>query len=151
MRIFAILFFTGLLVACNQTTLKTNSSSPDVIEVVVETQSTSKEQALEFLLSASVNDFMTHIPPDPLKFRHVLLGQIENSDNSLMYLICGEFLAEEGAGTFVWVDFATIKTDGYEQWLGKQAKGLCQQSEIVWDKAGDLSALLMKGVENHRN
>ncbi len=151
MRIFAVLIFIGLLVACSQTALKPSSSSATTREVVIEAQASSKDQALEFLLSVSAKDFMTHMPPEPLEFRNVILGQIDNPNDATLYLMCGEFLAEEDDGTFIWVDFAAIKTNGYEQWLGTQAKGLCQQPEVVWDEQGDLSALLLARVEVYRN
>ncbi|VAW46199.1 hypothetical protein MNBD_GAMMA02-1160 [hydrothermal vent metagenome] len=152
MRILTVLFLIGLLVACNQTTLKSNDSSTTIAakEVSFDTQDSSKDMALEFLLSVSAKDFMTHMPPEPLEFRGVKLGEIANSDGSTLFMLCGEFLVEETKGVFNWVDFATIKTDGYEQWLGAQAKGLCQQPAIVWNEEGNLSPLLQASMDTFR-
>jgi hypothetical protein len=46
--------------------------------------------------------------------------------------------------------FATIKTSGYEQWIGAQAVGFCQRSSVIWDKAGDLSSSLQSRLDSLR-
>lgn len=143
MRVLCLLLIIGLLTSCNQTTVKPSdrSETSAVTEVVAITGESNKDKALNFLLSAAAKDFMTHTPPEPLKFRGVNSGQMINPDKSVLYILCGEFMVETAEAQFEWVDFATLITHGYEQWLGSQAKGLCQQPDIVWD-AGDLSALL---------
>ncbi|MFZ7144369.1 MAG: hypothetical protein ACO1G6_03415 [Bacteroidota bacterium] len=42
------------------------------------------------------------------------------------FLLCGEFLFQEEKE---WIEFTTIKTSGYEQYLGKNQ--YCQDSTIV--------------------
>lgn len=43
-----------------------------------------------------------------------------------------------------WTSFATIKTSGYEQWIGGAAKGYCEQPAIIWDLTDYSSALMRK-------
>lgn len=62
------------------------------------------------------------------------------------YMLCGQVLAGKGE----WTPFATIKTSGYEQWLGAQATGFCQGSSVIWDKKGDLSSSLQSRLDSLR-
>lgn len=148
MRILTFLFFIGLLTACQVSEVESSGTATTSLatESVIRLEPSAKDLALEFLLSAAAEDFMTHLPPEPLEFREVKLGQLSNTNNNTLYILCGEFLVEEVKGQFEWIEFATLKTSGYEQWLGTQANGLCQQPSIVWDAEGDLSALLMAQV-----
>ena len=57
------------------------------------------------------------------------------------YLLCGLFLPAPESGNAEWMPFATIKTSGYEQWIGAQAVSYCQGSSVVWEE-GDLSSSL---------
>ena len=46
---------------------------------------------------------------------------------------------------------ATIKTSGYEQWIGVQAGGYCQSPPVVWDEnVGDLSSSLASRLASLR-
>lgn len=79
------------------------------------------------------------------------MGQLMRSDGATQYLLCGEFLpAQQEQGKAEWMPFATIKTDPYEQLLGGQAAGHCQQSSIVWDDGEDLSSMLQSRLESLR-
>jgi hypothetical protein len=51
------------------------------------------------------------------------------------YMLCGQFLPAQEEGKSQWMPFATIKTPNYEQWLGAQAVGFCQDSSVIWEKA----------------
>jgi hypothetical protein len=62
-------------------------------------------------------------------------------------MLCGQFLSAKGEKDTEWTPFATIKTSGYEQWLGTQAAGFCQDSSVTWDKVGDLSSLLQTRLD----
>jgi hypothetical protein len=66
------------------------------------------------------------------------------------YLLCGEFQPAQREGKAEWMPFVTLKTSGYEQWLGGQAASWCQRSEIVWDDGGDLSGSLQKRLDSLR-
>ena len=65
-------------------------------------------------------------------------------------MLCGEFLSAEQEGTPAWMTFATIKTSPYEQWIGAQAAGLCQNSSVIWSKVGDLSSSLQNKLDSLR-
>ena len=97
---------------------------------------------VEFLLTAAATDFRTHRPPEPARFRNVRIGHVLTSRGTQRYMLCGQFLPAHGAGSAVWMAFATIKTSGYEQWIGAQADGFCQNSTVIWEKVGDLSSSL---------
>lgn len=104
----------------------------------------------QFLLTASAADFHTHRPPDPVRFRDVRLGHMIAPSGEMRYMLCGEFLPAQEGGKAEWTPFATIKTSGYEQWLGAQALGFCEKSSVVWEEAGDLSDSLQSRLDSLR-
>ena len=65
-------------------------------------------------------------------------------------MLCGEFLPAQEGGKAEWTPFATIKTSGYEQWIGAQAARSCQGSSVIWDKVGDLSSSLQSRLDSLR-
>ncbi len=65
-------------------------------------------------------------------------------------MLCGQFLPAQEAGKAEWTPFATIKTSGYEQWIGAQAAGFCQNSSVIWDKVDDLSSSLQSRLDSLR-
>ena len=66
------------------------------------------------------------------------------------YLLCGEFLPQQREGKAEWTPFATIKTSGFEQYLGVQAVSWCQRSQFVRDSAEDLSSTLQNRLNSLR-
>jgi hypothetical protein len=66
------------------------------------------------------------------------------------YMLCGQFLPAQEAGKAEWTPFATIKTSGYEQWIGAQAARFCQDSSVIWDKVDDLSSSLQSRLDSLR-
>jgi hypothetical protein len=66
------------------------------------------------------------------------------------YMLCGQFLPAQEGGNAEWTPFATIKTSGYEQWIGTQAADYCQRSAVIWDKEGDLSPSLQSRFDSLR-
>ena len=105
---------------------------------------------LQFLLAAAANDFHAHHPPYPARFRGVRLGHTVTPNGTKQYMLCGQFLPEQGTGKAEWTPFTTIKTSGYEQWLGVQAATFCQQSSIIWENQNDLSASLQSQLDSLR-
>ncbi len=71
-------------------------------------------------------------------------------DGAARYLLCGEVLPAQEGGKAEWVRFATIKTSGYEQWIGGSAAGYCQGTAVIWDDAGDLTSSLQRRFESPR-
>ena len=104
---------------------------------------TASETPVDFLLDSAAADFRAHQPPEPARFRKVRVGHVLRADGAKQFLLCGEFQPTPDSGPPVWVAFATIKTDPYEQWLGLQAEGWCQRPEIRWEK-GDWSTALLE-------
>jgi len=65
-------------------------------------------------------------------------------------MLCGQFLPAQEGGKAEWTPFATIKTSGYEQWIGAQAAAFCQRPSVMWDKVGDLPSLLQSRLASLR-
>jgi len=113
---------------------------------MVEPQKTSIEPIQKFLLSSAASDFHDHGPNGPLQFRNLRVGHITGSDGKESYRLCGELLRVSD-GNNEWVPFVTIKTSGYEQYLGGGATTYCPPS-IVWDTEGDLSSALHSQLDS---
>jgi len=61
-----------------------------------------------------------------------------NPDGVERPLLCGEVRVERRDGSSEWMMFATLETDGYEQWLGLSAGTWCNDS-TKRDLSHDLS------------
>jgi hypothetical protein len=94
----------------------------------------------EFLLTSAAKDFQAHQPPRPSRFRNVRIGHVTAGKES-SYRLCGEFLPAEGGDKAEWTPFVTIKTSGYEQYIGSTS--YCSDPKMVWDIPDDLSSSLM--------
>ena len=152
MRYLAVLFATLVLAACSTAPVTRNESqtvSPTQV-LTPELQKASIDPVVQFLLTAAATDFHTHRPPDPVRFRDVRIGHVTTPNGEEQYMLCGQFLTAPEGGKAEWTNFATIKTSGYEQWLGAQAAGFCQCSAVIWDKEGDLSPLLQSRLDSLR-
>jgi hypothetical protein len=143
MRHLTLIFSILVITACKTTAIpESQSKASQPIQIVIsEQQDVSKDIAIQFLLTASATDFRAHPPAHTISFRNVRIGHIKTPDGANQYMLCGEFLPAQADGKSEWTPFATIKTLGYEQWLGDQALGLCQRRSIIWAK-GDLSSSL---------
>ena len=152
MRYFAILFTTLGLAACS-TAPVTRRESQAVSPTQVLTpglQKPSIDSVVQFLLTAAATDFRTHRPPDLVRFRDVRIGHVVTPGGNEQYMLCGQFLPAQEGGNAEWTPFATIKTSGYEQWIGAQAASFCQGSSVIWDKVGDLSSSLQRRLASLR-
>jgi len=114
-----------------------------------ESQTVSPE-VVQFLLTAAATDFHTHRPPDAARFRDVRIGHTMTPKGEKQYMLCGQFLPAQEQGKAEWTPFATIKTSGYEQWIGTQATNFCGASSVVWDQEDDLSSLLQSRLDSLR-
>ncbi len=108
------------------------------------------ETVKEYLLDSAAADFFEHQPPFPTKFRKVRLGHVDKDKKDAMYRLCGEFLAADENGKARWTRFATIKTSGYEQYLGSSTT-YCTDPKIIWAKTGDLSTTLKNRLDAIKN
>lgn len=103
---------------------------------------------VQSLLEASSRDFYTHQPPLPVAFRNVKLKFLVKADVGKVYMLCGQFLAQDDPTREKWTDFATIKTSDYEQWIGSNAAAYCQDAEEIPYGASDLSSALKSRVDS---
>ena len=105
---------------------------------------------VQFLLTAAATDFHTHRSPGPVRFRDVRIGHVLTPSGEKEYRLCGQFLPAQEAGKAEWTPFATIKTSDYEQYVGAQAAGFCQDSSVIWDNVDDLSSSLQSRLDSLR-
>jgi hypothetical protein len=138
MRYPAVLFITLVLAACGKAPVSRSgaqAASPAVVQ---------------FLVTSAATDFHTHRPPDPVRFRDVRIGHVKTPTGEEQYLLCGQFLAGQATGNAEWTPFVTIKTSGYEQYIGAQAEAsYCQRPSVVWDE-GDLATTLQSRLDSLR-
>jgi hypothetical protein len=111
-------------------------------------QKAAPESVVQFLLTSAATDFHTHRPPNADGFRHVRIGYVVSPTGEDQYRLCGEFLPAQTGNNGEWTPFATIKTSGYEQWIGPQAAGYCQGPSVIWNSDGDLSSSLQSRLKS---
>src|SRR5580765_5062175 len=110
----------------------------------------STDSPMEFLIRSAATDFHAHRPPIIERFRDVRFGYVMTPAGAKQYQLCGEFLPQQREGKAKWTPFATIKTSGFEQYLGVQAASWCQRSRFVQDRDGDLSSTLQNRLDSMR-
>lgn len=144
---------TIFLASCNSGTDKKNNSSKDSLESIdlTETQNTSLDSIVLFLLDASAKDFFENQPPIPVNFRNVQVRNLIGKNSKNNFIICGQFLAQDKQSKDEWTSFATIKTDPYEQWIGSNALTYCKDSKAISYKITDLSSALKKRLDSLQN
>lgn len=94
----------------------------------------------ESLAAYSAYDFATS-DVNPAGFRKVDLRYRENDHGARTYMLCGQVQIGAG-GEARWVDFATVKTKPFEQWIGSTASEMCAHATPVSPDGDDLSALI---------
>lgn len=149
-----ILLAALVLAACSKSPVQHSESQavnrPTQVPTSEQQKTSSLDSVEQFLLTSAATDFRTHGPPNPVRFRAVRLGHVTNPKGEPQYRLCGQFLPAEQQGKAEWTPFATLKTSGYEQWLGAEAVEYCQGSSFVWDNVGDLSASLQSRFDSLR-
>lgn len=111
-------------------------------------QQTSIDTVVQYLLTSAASDFHAHGPANIIRFRQVRFGHIITSGGKAQYMLCGQFLSAQKGGKPQWTPFATIKTSGYEQYMGEQSKVFCNKKSVKWDKVKDLSTELKKRLDS---
>ena len=122
LKMLAIIFFMSAIICCNSNykgEKKDSTSTTSENEVI-------PDSVVQFLITSATVDFRNHQPPTPVDFRNIKIGYIKSANNEKIFTLCGEFLSKEKKE---WVEFTTIKTSGYEQYLGKTQ--YCQDATIV--------------------
>jgi hypothetical protein len=88
-------------------------------------------------------------PTEKLSVRDVRMRHLLGANGEKQYRLCGEVLMQE-ASKVDWIPFVTIKTSGYEQYIGGQATSFCHESSLITDEIGDLSSALQKRLDAPR-
>ena len=144
MRHLTILFTVWILSSCGTAPVINNDSGSSGAKQMSAAELQEAEPFIQFLLDSAATDFHKH-GPKPVRFRDVYFGYASTGEK--LYRICGQFQTSDNED---WVAFATVKTSGYEQWIGGQSGGFSQDPVAVWDKAHDLSAKLMSQLDSLR-
>jgi len=127
----ALSLFMGLLICCNNP--DGNETSKAVLtenENKFEHKGAVPDSITRYLLTSAAGDFYKQKSPLAIDFRQVQIGYILGDNNERIYLICGEFLSEEKKEKNKWDGFSTIKTQGYEQYIGNHLP-FCEQAIFV--------------------
>jgi len=122
LKTFAFIFFMSANICCNS---KNKAETQDSSTAISENESI-PDTVVQFLITSASNDFRNHQPPTPNDFRNVKIGYIKSPNNEKTFVLCGEFLSQENKE---WIEFTTIKTSGYEHYLGKTH--YCQDATII--------------------
>lgn len=122
LKTLAVIFFMSAIISCNSNNKGENKDSTNINsekEAIPDT-------VVRFLIASAANDFRNHQPPTPVDFRNVKIGYIKSTNNEKLFILCGEFLSQENKE---WIEFTTIKTSGYEHYIGKTQH--CQNATMV--------------------
>lgn len=122
LRTFAFIFFMSAIICCNSN----NKAETNDGKTVISENENIPDTVVQFLITSASNDFRNHQPPTPIDFRNVKIGYIKSPNNERTFILCGEFLSQENKE---WIEFTTIKTSGYEQYLGKTQ--YCQAATMI--------------------
>ena len=141
MRHLATLIAAAAITAC-ATTPKTDTTTSTTATVESELTGSALDSVVQFLVTSSASDFRAH-PPKPTTLRQVRVGHTMGAAGA-QYMLCGQYLPVAGGE---WTPFATLKTSGYEQLLGAQAKGVCQGGSVTWDQVPDQTAALQSQLD----
>jgi hypothetical protein len=115
--------FLTILLSCNtHSNEKVSNNNTANNSTNLESIKTIPDSVIQFLIHSAAKDFNEHQPPTAIDVRNVRVGYIPSSKET-MYLICGEVLSKEEN---TWVQFVTIKTSGYEQYIGENV--YCQKA-----------------------
>lgn len=107
----------------------------------------SPDSILEYLLASAASDFHKH-GPKVTEFRKVRFGYSTSATGERHYMLCGEFSTTQPGSKADWTPFATLKTSGYEQYVG--ATTYCAAPSAKWQD-GDLSSTLASRLKSVRS
>jgi len=149
-RVLALLCATLVFAACSEAPVPhSKSGTADSTQSISgDRQKASTDSVVQYLLTSAATDFHAHGPSGPLRFRNVRLGHLLIPSGEVRYGLCGQFLPAQAGDKAEWTPFATIKTSGYEQYVGRTI--FCEDPKLVWDDVGDLSDLLQSRFDSLR-
>jgi len=128
----SVIFLT-ILQACNTQVKEKEKESSTKTSTKTENRDSIPDSVIQFLINSAAKDFHEHQPPTVVDIRNVKAGYI-SSGTGRTYLLCGEFLSQEKSD---WDSFTTIKTSGYEQYLGRST--YCQDATFAENESNRLS------------
>ena len=135
-----------LLYSCqnNAERKSSNTNQPAEMEDNITVSAPVSDTLKTFLVNNTVQDFYKNKQNAVVEFRNVFLKLYEGET----YLICGEFLMMDKEKTEKWIDFATLKTEGYELWIGGNATAYCNDAKTITTSTEDLAILLNTQLKN---
>jgi hypothetical protein len=122
LKTFAFIFVMSAITCCNSN----NKAEQKDSSTAISENETIPDTVVQFLITSASNDFHNHQPPTATDFRNVKIGYINSPNNEKIFVLCGEFLSKENKE---WIEFTTIKTSGYEQYIGKTQ--YCQDATMI--------------------
>jgi hypothetical protein len=125
-----------LLCSCQNNAENKSSNTNQTTAMKDSTVITVSDTLKSFLVNSTVQDFHKNKQNSSVEFRNVFLKLYETET----YLICGEFLEKKQPEK--WVDFATLKTEGYELWIGGNATTYCNDAKTISSSTEDLATIL---------
>lgn len=145
LQLFAVISFTIAFMSCESKANKPEKAAENLETAIsTEVRIPVPDSIISFLLNAAATDFHMSQMRKPLEFRNVRAGYQVISGNDLQYVLCGEFMEQQKEE---WMPFATIKTEPYEQWLGRQALSICEDPAITFGNDKDLSKKLKNRLD----
>ena len=151
MRYLAILFVALVFAACGMapaTGVEPPAASPTAQTAASQSQADPIGPVAQFLLTSAAADFHKHGPAGPLSFRDVRFGHIVKAGGEKQYLLCGQFRSAQEGSKAEWTPFATIKTSGYEQWIGGSTDEYCKRSSFILDMEHEISSALQSQYDS---
>ena len=129
-KLFVFTIFVSALMSCNSGSdnKKEQKADSTATSVTSEMNESIPDSTVQFLITSASDDFSNQKQLTAIDFRQVKAGYTLSSANEKVYVLCGEFLTQEEKEN--WLPFATVKTSGYEQYLGNQAKAFCEKATL---------------------
>lgn len=144
-----VVIFTFVLLGCNSKTNDRTKMPAENTEKAVseEVQISIPDSITEFLLNSAATDFHSGRISKPLRFREVKMGFLMLPNQDRQYVLCGQFLEQQNGVENQWMPFATVKTEPYEHWIGRQAGTFCDDPELRIQNDTDLSSALKSKLD----
>ncbi|RFS17051.1 hypothetical protein [Emticicia sp. C21] len=147
LKTLTCILFLSALVSCSSNPGNTKETETDSTVVATASQTTESipDSTVQFLITSAAGDFKNFKQVTPVDFRKVKVGYVELTPGVNSFVLCGEFASKEKKDE--WLPFATLKTSGYEQYMGNQALSFCEKATMVLTDETQLSADLKNKLE----
>jgi hypothetical protein len=147
MRYLALLIpMIVMLGGCKSNSVPASSSEASrQVQVPTQGPEVSADVPVEFLLSSTAGDFHKQNASTAMRFRHIRIAYDPTPDGKKIYMMCGQFRPAQKKDESDWTPFVTIKTSGYELYIGDT--NYCQRPSLKWEE-GDLSSALQSRFDS---